>query len=170
MNPTVQRLDSGTMNAILRIASVLTIATAPLAAQDITVRRADGSERRLSATELATLPRTEIEAADHGVSTRFTGVDLRALLQMAAAGPTDSLRGPTLRRVIVLIGADGYAATLALGDLDPSLGGRRVYVVSHANGVPLAVSQGPWRAVVVGDGRAARWVRQLQRVELVDVR
>lgn len=29
---------------------------------------------------------------------------------------------------------------------------------------------GTWRAVVVGDARAARWVRQLQRIELVDVR
>jgi len=169
-NAGVTKLDSGTMNAILCIAALLTIATSPLAAQEITVRRADGSERRLSATELATLPRNDFEAADHGVPTRFAGVELRALLQLAAAGPTDSLRGPMLRRVIVLIGADGYAATIALADLDPALGARRVYVVDHANGVPLAASQGPWRAIVVGDGRAARWVRQLQRVELVDVR
>jgi hypothetical protein len=37
-------------------------------------------------------------------------------------------------------------------------------------GPPLAPAQGPWRAVVVGDARAARWVRQRQRIELVDVR
>lgn len=163
------------MNVIRRIALLLTIATSSvaissLAAQDLTVRRADGSERRLSPTELATLPRTEFEAADHGVVTSFTGVELRALLKLAAAGPTDSLRGPLLRRVIVFVGADGYTATIALADLDPSLGARRVYVVDRTNGAPLAASQGPWRTIVVGDGRAARWVRQLQRVEVVDVK
>ena len=158
------------MKAFLHVAALLTIATSSTVAQEITVRRADGSERRLSATDLATLPRVEFEAADHGVSTRFEGVELRALLDFAAAGPTDSLRGPTLRRVLVLIGADGYAATIALADLDPGLGARRVYVVSRANGVLLAANQGPWRAIVVGDGRASRWVRQLERVELVDVR
>jgi DMSO/TMAO reductase YedYZ molybdopterin-dependent catalytic subunit len=119
---------------------------------------------------LATLPRLDFEVADHGVMTRFEGVELRAILRLAAAGPTDSLRGPTLRRVVVLIGADGYAATIALADVDPGLGARRVYVVNRANGGPLAANQGPWRAVVVGDGRAARWVRQLPRIELIDVR
>ncbi len=158
------------MKAVLLVVALLGIATSPMAAQDITVRRADGSERQLSTTELATLPRIDVEAADHGVTARFEGVELRAILQLAAAGPTDSLRGPMLRRVVVLIGADGYAATIALADLDPGLGARRVYVVSRANGQPLAANQGPWRAIVVGDGRAARWVRQLQRVELIDVR
>ncbi len=167
---SVMRLNSGTMKAFLPVTALLVIATSSIGAQDITVRRADGSERRLSTTELATLPRLDFEAADHGVMTRFEGVELRAILQLAAAGPTDSLRGPTLRRVVVLIGADGYAATIALADVDPGLGARRVYVVNRANGGPLAANQGPWRAVVVGDGRAARWVRQLQRIELIDVR
>lgn len=167
---SVMRLNSGTMKAFLPVMALLAIATCSIGAQDITVRRADGSERRLSTTELATLPRLDFEEADHGVMTRFEGVELRAILRLAAAGPTDSLRGPALRRVVVLIGADGYAATIALADVDPGLGARRVYVVNRANGRPLAANQGPWRAVVVGDGRAARWVRQLQRIELIDVR
>ncbi|HMS01349.1 MAG TPA: hypothetical protein PKE51_00170 [Gemmatimonadaceae bacterium] len=103
------RLDSGTMKAFLQITALLLIATSSIGAQDLTVRRADGSERRLSTTELATLPRLDFDAADHGVMTRFEGVELRAILQLAAAGPTDSLRGPTLRRVVLLVGADGYA-------------------------------------------------------------
>jgi hypothetical protein len=139
-------------------------------AQDITVRRTDGAERRLTDAELATLPQRTFDTVDHGVPTRFEGVDLRALLQLAGAERTDSLRGPALRRVLVLIGADGYSATVALAELDPSLGARRVFIVNHANGQPLAAAQGPWRAIVLDDRRAARWVRQLQRIELVDVR
>lgn len=122
------------MKAFLPVMALLAIATCSIGAQDITVRRADGSERRLSTTELATLPRLDFEEADHGVMTRFEGVELLAILRLAAAGPTDSLRGPALRRVVVLIGADGYAATIALADVDPGLGARRVYVVNRANG------------------------------------
>ncbi len=139
-------------------------------AQDIAVRRADGSERRLTAADLAALPHTAFNATDHGVATRFEGVDLRTVLRLADAGRTDSLRGPALLRVRVLRGADDYAATLALADLDPSLGARQVYLVSRANGQLLPASQGPWLAIVIGDGPAARWVRQLHCIELLDVR
>ena len=158
------------MKTFLLVVTLLASAPTGLFAQDIVVRRVDGSERRLTAAELATLPRVAFEAADHGVATRFEGVELRSLLQLATAGPVDSLRGAALSRVLVLVGADGYAATIALADLDPSIGARRVFVVSRANGKALGENQGPWRAIVVGDGRAARWVRQLERVELIDVR
>lgn len=166
----VASLNFRNMKAFLLSAALFSTATTSVGAQHIVVRRADGSERHVTATELATLPRVDFEAADHGVTTRFEGVELRALLRLADAGPTDSVRGPTLRRILLLVGADGYSAAIALADLDPGLGARRVYVVDRANGLPLAANQGPWRAIVVGDGRAARWVRQLGRVELVDVR
>lgn len=152
------------------LAAVLVTSVVPsLHAQDITVRRVDGSERRVTAAEILALPRIAVDAVDHGASTRFEGVDLRALLHLADVGRTDSLRGPALRRAVLLIGTDGYAAMMALADLDPSLGGRRVLVVNRANGQPLPPDQGPWRAVIADDRRAARWVRQLVRVELVDV-
>ena len=156
---------------VFLLAAVIATCVAPeIRAQEIAVRRVDGSERRVTAAELATLPRVAVDAVDHGLQTCFEDVDLRALLQLADVGRTDSLRGPALRRVLVLIGADGYVATMALAELDPSLGGRRVVVVNRANGQPLASEQGPWRAVITEDRRAARWVRQLVRIELVDVR
>jgi hypothetical protein len=113
---------------LLRVA-VLPASVAPSTfARDITVRRTDGAERRLTAAEIATLPQRTFDAVDHGVATRFEGVDLRALLKLAGAERTDSLRGPALRRVLLLIGADGYAATVAIAALDPSLGARRVSI------------------------------------------
>jgi len=33
------------------------------------------------------------------------------------------------------------------------------------DGTPPEVAQGPYRLIVVGDGRAAGWVRQLVRLE-----
>jgi hypothetical protein len=145
-------------------------AASSLRAQDLTVVRPDGSERRLTAAELASLPQQQITATDHGVLTRFEGVELRALLRLAGAGPTDSLRGPAVRRVVFFVGADGYAAAIALAELDPALGARPVFIVSRANGAPLPAEHGPWRVIIPSDGRAARWVRQLQRIEISERR
>lgn len=149
----------------LLVAGSVTSATA----QSLTIRRADGSERTLSAAELGAVPRTSFETLDHGKPARFEGVDLRVVLRLAGAGPTDSLRGALLRRVVLLVGADGYAAAVALAEMDDGLAGRRVYVVDRADGAPLPEAHGALRAIVAGDGRAGRWVRQLVRVEVVEV-
>lgn len=156
------------MTYAFRLLLILCAASASLHAQDLTIRRVDGTDRVLSGAELRALPRQSFEASDHGTATRFSGVPLRAVLQAAGAGPIDSLRGPLLRRVVSLVGADGYSASIALTDLDASIGARQVFVVDSANGRALPSAQGPWRVVVVGDARAARWVRQLVRVRVID--
>lgn len=152
------------------LSALLVAGAASLAsAQSLTVRRADGAVRTLSVTELATLPRTSFETLDHGKAARFEGVDLRAILRLAGAGPVDSLRGQLLRRVVLLVGADGYTAAVALAELDDGYAARRVYVVDRADGGALPDGHGPLRAIVTGDARAGRWVRQLVRVEVVEV-
>jgi DMSO/TMAO reductase YedYZ molybdopterin-dependent catalytic subunit len=140
-----------------------------LGAQELVIQRADGTEARVTAADIAKLPHARFEALDHGRTTRLEGVPLREVLLWAAAGPVDSLRGPLLRRVIVAHGADGYRALVALAEVDRSIGAREVYVVTAADGVPLEPAMGPYRLLVVGDGRASRWVRQLVRLEMRDV-
>lgn len=140
-----------------------------LGAQELVIRRADGTEARLSAADIAKLPHVRFEAVDHGRTTRLEGVPLRDVLLWAAAGPVDSLRGPLLRRVIVAHGVDGYRALVALAEVDRSIGAREAYVVTASDGAPLDAEMGPYRLLVVGDGRASRWVRQLVRLELQDV-
>lgn len=156
----------------LRVAvliSLLLAAATSAPAQSLVVRRVDGSSRTVTAEELRGIPRTAVETLDHGKPARFEGVDLRGILTLAGAGPVDSLRGPLLRRVVLLVGADGYAAAVALAELDESLAARKVYVVDRANDGSLPEGHGPLRAIVTGDGRAGRWVRQLSRVEVIDV-
>lgn len=154
---------------LLRLAALLLIAL-PLGAQSIVVRRADGSDVTLDAARLARLPRVIFEAPDHGHTTRFEGVELASVLLAAEAGPVDSLRGAALRRALVFVGRDGYTGLIALPELDTTLGATKVYVVDRENGTPLSAEHGPWRIVVVGDSRASRWVRQLMRIEVVQVR
>lgn len=155
--------------AVIFLTAVSCLAV-PLAAQSLVIRRADGSDITLDAARLAALPRVAFEAADHGTLTRFEGVEVAALLRAAEAGPVDSLRGAALRRALVFVGRDGYTALIALPELDTGLGGTKVYAVDRENGAPLRADHGPWRIIIVGDSRGARWVRQLMRIEVVQVR
>jgi hypothetical protein len=142
--------------------------TAPAAAQQLTVTRADGSSRVLGAAALAALPRVRGETLDHGDTLRYEGIALREVLRVAEAGPVDSLRGAALRRLVVLEGRDGYRIVLTLAELDATLGATQVVVVDRENGSALDAERGPMRIIVVGDSRASRWVRQISRITLVD--
>lgn len=142
----------------------------PLTAQSLVIRRADGSDVTLDSARIAALPRVAFETIDHGASKRFEGVAVPTLLRAADAGPVDSLRGPALRRALVFVGRDGYTGLIALPELDTGLGGTKVYLVDREDGKPLSEEHGPWRVIVVGDSRASRWVRQVMRIEVVQVR
>lgn len=157
------------LRSTLRLVALLAVAL-PLGAQSLVVRRADGSDVTLDSARIAALPRVRFEAADHGTRKRFEGVEVAALLRAAEAGPVDSLRGAALRRALVFVGRDGYTGLIALPELDGGLGATKVYAVDRENGAPLSAEHGPWRVVIVGDSRGARWVRQLMRIEVVQVR
>ena len=139
----------------------------PLAAT-LTVVSAEGGTRVLTDAQLAALPRHGGRAEAHGHGWTWEGVELRAVLRLAGV-TTDSLRGPALGRVLVFIGADGYRSTLTLADIDPALGARPVWLVDREDGVALPPARRPWRVIVEGDRRPARWVTQLVRIELVDL-
>ena len=136
----------------------------------LTVRRADGTMARLTPAQLRALPRRTVQATSHGKTASYEGSDVRAVLAAAAVSgvaPADSLRGPGVALVLVATGADGYRASFALAELDPSIGGRAVLVVDRENGIPLPAADGPWRLVVASDARPSRWVHGLVRLEVV---
>ena len=156
----------------LRLLLVLALAAPTAAAQSsapLVVVAPDGREVTLSAATLAALPRTQGTATAHGHAFRYEGTELRSVLQ-AAGIATDSLRGAALSRVVRFVAADGYTAVLALTDLDPSIGARRVTLVDREDGKPLPADLAPRRVVIDGDGRPTRWVRQVTRIAIVDVR
>lgn len=138
-------------------------------ATSLTVIGPDGREIALAAATLSALPRAHGTATAHGHTFTYEGTDLRLVLQ-AAGIATDSLRGPALSRVVRFIAADGYSAVLALTDLDPSIGGRRVTLVDREDGKPLPADYAPRRVVIDGDRRPSRWVRQVVTIAVVDVR
>jgi len=121
--------------------------------------------RTLSLADLQAVPpvtvQIPIEAAHGGGMATYTGAPLWTLLQ--AAKPIDEPgRRTTLQHTLLARGQDGYAAALAIGELDPHFEGKQVLVAYAQDGKPLP----GLRLVLSGDTRAGRNVRDLVTIEV----
>lgn len=152
----------------LLVLSLLAPALAAQSGAPLVVVAPDGRETTLTAESIAALARVDGQATAHGHAFAYAGPTLREVLRLAGV-QTDSLRGPQLRRVVKVVAADGYAVVLALSDLDPSIGARRVILVDAEDGRPLPADYAPRRLIIEGDVRPSRWVRQVVRLVVLDV-
>lgn len=126
----------------------------------------EGVARNVSATTFRSLPRDSASLTTHDQpAVTYSGYSLASLLRSAGVR-TDSLRGPALATRIVIESSDGYRVVLALADLDPTLGSKRMIIADRMNGQPLPVSDAPWRLIVTGDQRPARSARQVLRIRV----
>ena len=126
------------------------------------VQRLDGTAVTLDAARLAALPREAVKAEAHGHKVEVNAVDLRDVLRAAGIEPPQQIRGAALRQVLMASARDGYVVAFSWAELDPALGGRRVFLVTDG----LKPDEGPLRLLVPADARPARWVRQLETLRL----
>jgi hypothetical protein len=121
-----------------------------------------GQPRALSGRVLDSLSGDSATARDHhGPPARYVGVALDRLLDYAGVSAS-GLRGAQLERVLVIEARDGYRVSFGGGEVDPTVTGRSILLVRAAG------PDGPWRLVVPGDARGARWVRQVQAIRLLE--
>lgn len=125
-------------------------------------------EVKLDEAVLAKLPQVKAEGMAHGRKLACEGVALVDLLRASGAMPSEPLRGAQLSRMAQVRARDGYRAAFSLGELDPSLGNRPVVLTRRCNGAELPAEDGPWRLIVPGESRPARWVRQVQSIRVSD--
>jgi DMSO/TMAO reductase YedYZ molybdopterin-dependent catalytic subunit len=64
--------------------------------------------------------------------------------------------------------SDGYVVTFSLAELDPAVGATDAILAFEREGQPLGSDVGPFRLVVPSDKRAARWVRNLIKLTVLD--
>ncbi|RAO77720.1 molybdopterin-dependent oxidoreductase [Dyella jiangningensis] len=127
-----------------------------------------GKATPLSASVLAGMPHVDVTAAAHDeVPSAWRGVPLTDLLVRAGIALNKPLRGRDLASFVRVTAADRYQVVFALSDLDPTLGHNQVLLVDQRNGKPLD-KDGPYRLLVPGDKRPARWVRNVTVIEVVD--
>lgn len=117
---------------------------------------------KLTAGDLAKLPRRTVQAKDHdGKDTAFEGIDLAEVLKLAGVKFGEQLKGKDFALFLVVNAADGYRAVFALPELDPAFTNRITLLADQRDGKPLAEKEGPLRIVVPDEKRQARWVRQV---------
>jgi DMSO/TMAO reductase YedYZ molybdopterin-dependent catalytic subunit len=117
---------------------------------------------KLTAADLAKLPRRTVRAKDHeGKEATFEGAELGEVLKLAGVKFGEQLRGKSLALFLVVDAADNYRAVFALPELDHAFTDRVVLLADKRDGKPLAASEGPLRIVVPDEKRQARWVRQV---------
>lgn len=141
-------------------------AAAPPAPATLTLRGLDSVAHVVTPREWAQLPRVDTTVSAHGVTGRYSGVPLTALLALIHAPADGSLRGKALATYILVEAADGYRVVFSLADFDPGFTDRTAIVADRKDGAPLSAQEGPFRLIVPGERRPARWVRMVTAIEL----
>jgi DMSO/TMAO reductase YedYZ molybdopterin-dependent catalytic subunit len=121
----------------------------------------------LTAGDLSKLPRRSIKAKDHdGKEYTFEGVELVEVLRLAGVGFGEHLRGKAVSNYLLVEASDGYKAVFALPEVDPEYNARVVLLADKRDGAALAPAEGPFRIIVEGEKRHARWVRQVTKLTI----
>jgi len=136
-------------------------------AASISVSGEDGRTQRFDLAALTKLPQHGIHAEAHGNAVDCSGPHLIDLLGAVGAPAGEALRGKNLALYVRVSAADGYRAVFALAELDPDLRSDVPIVTASCNGNALDAKDGPFRLVVPGEKRPARWVRQVTAVDLL---
>jgi hypothetical protein len=156
------------MKSLLRGLLLLLLAPALRAADP--VLKVTGPDKTLTFTaeEFAALPHTEISAYDpHGEAThKYSGVAMQEILARAGAPLGDKLRGKSLQLVVVAHSRDGYSIAFALAEFDPAFNDRSILLADTEDGKPLPDNASPFRMIIPGDKKAARWARMVNLIEI----
>jgi DMSO/TMAO reductase YedYZ molybdopterin-dependent catalytic subunit len=120
---------------------------------------------------LQRLPHVEVTTtAPESKPVRWSGVRLQSLLEARFATPAgDKLGGGWLAAAVRCTGADGRQVVFTLAELNQTLGHLEVLVADQQDGKPLPAADGPLRLVVPSDARDARWLRQLVRIDMIEL-
>jgi hypothetical protein len=91
---------------------------------------------------------------------------LRDLLTEHGVPAGHALHGKALMSYVVVGAADGYHVVFSLPELDGSFTDRIVLIAQTRDGHALAPPEGPYRLIVPGEKREARWVREVTSVDV----
>ena len=108
----------------------------------------------------------DIHEVHSGAARHYEGVRLSDLLAKAGAPLGENLKGKTLATYVMARARDGYAVVYSLAELDPVMNDNQIIVADSMDGKPLDLQQGPFRVIVPGEKRPARWIRMVTSFEL----
>jgi hypothetical protein len=139
---------------------------APPGSKTLELIDASGQRRTMTVADLAKLPHIEADVSSHNVNGKYRGVPLGDLLRLVGSPASDSIRGAALAQYVVVEATDAYRVVFAIAELDTGFTDKSVFVADAKNGAPLDSSEGPFRLIVVGEKRPARWVRGVAKIRI----
>jgi hypothetical protein len=74
------------------------------------------------------------------------------------------------KKVVRATASDGFQAVFSCAELAESMGPTRAYVLFEIDGKPIPPEAGPLKLVVPTDKEPSRSVRQLVRLDVIDLR
>src|SRR5262245_61890064 len=154
--------------ALLICANVM--AQAQQSIPSVTVTGAVAMPLTLTAADLAQMPRGMTVTTNGGIETRYEGVWLHEILKKAGVPLGEHLRGKALTTYVLAEAQDGYQVVFSIGELDPAFTDNQILIADKANGNPLSGDDGAFRIVAAREKRAARSVRMLTKLEVVQLR
>ncbi len=101
---------------------------------------------------------------------RYTGVSLADLLTKTGVILGDSAKRQTVNSYIIVTAADNYKAIYTVAELDPLFANRLIILANRQDKKPLPQQDGPFQMIVPGEKKHARWVRQVNSIQLVVVK
>jgi hypothetical protein len=124
----------------------------------------------LTAGDFTALPHAKIQLVDpHDRKMhQFTGVAVSDILALVGTPSGEKLRGHALRQVVIVRARDAYAVSFSLADFDAAYSDRTLLLADQEDGAPFPDTAGPLRLIVSGDKKAARWVRMVNSIEILD--
>jgi hypothetical protein len=158
-----------------RVAILAGLFLAAIHSEDVALRvfgaAGDGVARpplTLTLTELAAFDRVSAKVRTHdGAEHVYSGVPVSTILMRARMPSGEDLRGPLLTRYVVVTAHDGYRVLFSLPELDPAFTDRQAILAHRIDGKPLAGREGPLRIVIPGEKREARWIRMVEKIEIL---
>ncbi len=100
-----------------------------------TVVDEQGTEHKISAADLAKLPRTKAKVTDReNQQAEYEGVQVSELLQAQGVVLGKELRGPRIASYLLFEADDGYRAVLAIAEVDPATTEKVVLLADRKNG------------------------------------
>jgi hypothetical protein len=140
-----------------------------LQCQQLTVQTEVGKQTVLTKEDIQSLPHTKVTAGTPDNPASYEGVLLKAVLEKGGVEFGGSLRGKRLASCLLVGAADDYHVVIALPEIDPDFTDKQIVLAFLRDGKPLDQKEGPYRIVIPGERRPARWVRQVTTLKIVAV-
>ena len=95
-------------------------------------------------------------------------IPLLAVLKATELRLNPKVKNHLLAFVAFVRAEDGYTVSFSLGELQPEVGKREVWIALDRDGHPIPDVDGPVEILVITDEKPARWVHSVSRIVLID--